>query len=107
MNLLTIKRPESDLVDRQIPEWLSESPAETEQVPEPELPEEKAEEALPEWVFEKEPALSSDDQLPPWLAETPVEEPSSEGGIAGKGEGLPEWLFVESPGRWRVRQQTS
>ncbi|OGO31793.1 MAG: hypothetical protein A2Z16_13460 [Chloroflexi bacterium RBG_16_54_18] len=86
---------ESDLIDRQIPGWLSEGPSETGPIPEPELQDLVAEEALPEWVFENEPAVSSEDQLPPWLAETAGEEQSMEGRTSGEGEGLPDWLFVE------------
>jgi len=86
---------EGDLIDHQIPEWLSESPAESEPIPESEPQDVIAEEALPEWVFEKESPLASDNQLPPWLAETPTEEQIVEGNTAGTGEGLPDWLFVE------------
>ncbi len=93
---MAIKRiTEADLIDRQVPEWLSESPAESEPIPESEPQDVNAEEALPEWVFEKESPLSSDNQLPPWLAETPAEEQLVEGNTAGTGEGLPDWLFVE------------
>ena len=86
---------EDDLIDSQIPEWLSESPAASELNPESEPLDVNAEEALPEWVFEKETSIASDNQLPPWLAETPAEDQLVEGNTASTGEGLPGWLFVE------------
>jgi tetratricopeptide (TPR) repeat protein len=81
-----------------IPAWLPEEAEIFGESIESKMPENATGEALPDWVFEKEPSYSSESQLPPWLSEPPEDENQIEDAAKADIEpakGLPDWLFVE------------